>query len=154
MTDLREDTRAIQKRLGSTPFPDDLQGIADDANVIIARQAFMIEQLKKGIIATLPDMVVPLVWVDHPFNGEPVISMAKSPFGTYFICDDTDDFTGLYCKFISHKDATWYGTVTASTVLICDHWHGDDHAPLQHQADTHHVATILAAFGVQGETAS
>jgi len=47
MTDLREDTRAIQKRLGSTPFPDDLQGIADDANVIIARQAFMIEQLKK-----------------------------------------------------------------------------------------------------------
>lgn len=43
---LLEETRIIQKRLGSTPFPDDLQGIADDANVIIARQAFKIAQLK------------------------------------------------------------------------------------------------------------
>ena len=43
---LSDEAKAIQKRIGSTPFPDDLQGIADDAHVIIARQAFRIAQLE------------------------------------------------------------------------------------------------------------
>ena len=43
---LSDESRAIQKRICSTPFPDDLQGIADDAHVIIARQAFRIAQLE------------------------------------------------------------------------------------------------------------
>lgn len=47
---LLEETRLIQKRLGSTPFPDDLQGTADDANVIIARQAFLVAQLKGDLV--------------------------------------------------------------------------------------------------------
>ena len=43
---LLNESKAIQKRICSTPFPDDLQGIADDAHVIIARQAFRISQLE------------------------------------------------------------------------------------------------------------
>jgi len=43
---LSDEATAIQKRIGSTPFPDDIQGIADDAHVIIARQAFRIAQLE------------------------------------------------------------------------------------------------------------
>lgn len=43
---LSDESKAIQKRICSTPFPDDLQGIADDAHVIIARQAFRISQLE------------------------------------------------------------------------------------------------------------
>jgi len=50
MTDLREDTRAIQKRLGSTPFPDDLQGIADDAGEHIQAQAATIKALEKLVV--------------------------------------------------------------------------------------------------------
>ena len=46
-TPLSEDARIMQKRIGSTPFPDDLQGIADDAHVLIARQAFRIADLEK-----------------------------------------------------------------------------------------------------------
>lgn len=107
--------------------------------------------LADAIIAALPDMMVPVVWDDYPFNGEPVISMAVTALGTYFICDDTDDFTGLYCEFISCKDATWYGTVRAATTVICDHVHTDDHTPIQAAAQAHHVAQTMAAFGITVE---
>ena len=44
---LSEDARIMQKRIGSTPFPNDLQGLADDAHVLIARQAFRIADLER-----------------------------------------------------------------------------------------------------------
>jgi Lar family restriction alleviation protein len=90
--------------------------------------------------------VRPLVWEDYPINGEPVLSMAVTPSGTYFICDDTDDFTGLYCEFISCKGATWYGTVNPFTAVICDHQHVDDLATLKAAANEHNRARILAAI--------
>lgn len=45
--DLAEAARAVQKRIGSTPFPGEFQQIADDAHVIIARQAFRIADLER-----------------------------------------------------------------------------------------------------------
>ena len=44
---LSEAARVMQKRIGSTPFPEGLQSIADDAHLLIARQAFRIAQLEK-----------------------------------------------------------------------------------------------------------
>ena len=49
---LSDEAKAIQKRIGSTPFPDHLQGIADDAHVIIARQAFKITQLEAPSVSS------------------------------------------------------------------------------------------------------
>jgi hypothetical protein len=43
---LSDEAKSIQKRIGSTPFPENLQGIVDDAHLIIARQAFKITQLE------------------------------------------------------------------------------------------------------------
>lgn len=99
-----------------------------------------------AIIAAMPSMVKPLEWDDYPINGEPVLSMAKAANGTYFICDDTDDFTGLYCEFISCKDQTWFGTVKPSTAVICSNIHDDDTTPLKEAANTHHVAQVLSSF--------
>lgn len=101
-----------------------------------------------AIIAALPDMVQPLQWDDYPINGEPVVSRALIQGGGYFICDDTDDFTGMYCEFISCRDATWYGSVSASTVVICDHQHIDEPSQIKAAADAHHRARIMAALGV------
>jgi hypothetical protein len=44
---LTEDARIMQKRIGSMPFPEGFQQIADDAHVMIARQAFRIATLEK-----------------------------------------------------------------------------------------------------------
>jgi len=53
-TPLSEATRVMQKRIGSTPFPEGLQAIADDAHVLIARQAFRITQLEKVAMRPTP----------------------------------------------------------------------------------------------------
>lgn len=87
-----------------------------------------------------------LVWDDYPFNGEPVISMAVTQIGTYFICDDVDDFTGLYLEFISHKDATWFGTVSADRSEISHNRCIDDHSPMQAAAQADYERRILSAI--------
>jgi len=53
-TPLSEATCVMQKRIGSTPFPEGLQAIADDAHVLIARQAFRITQLEKVAMRPTP----------------------------------------------------------------------------------------------------
>ena len=55
-TGLAEDARIMQKRIGSTPFPEGFQQIADDAHVMIARQAFRIADLEKRIAAMQPSV--------------------------------------------------------------------------------------------------
>jgi len=108
--------------------------------------------IANAIIAALPGLVKPLEWEDHPKADGPVLSQAFVQGGGYFICDDTDDFTGLYCEFISCRNATWYGSVTASTDVVFAHYQADDPAPLKAAAQHHHVAQIMAAFGVDGES--
>lgn len=85
-----------------------------------------------------------LEWVDYPINGEPVISMAVTALGTYFICDDVDDFSGLYCNFETHKDATWYGTVKADRQRIVRFEH--DHVTIQAAAQADYDRRILSAL--------
>lgn len=41
--------RIMQKRLGSTPFPDGLQGIADDASLMIAALLARVEEAEEEI---------------------------------------------------------------------------------------------------------
>jgi len=55
-TGLAEDARIMQKRIGSTPFPEGFQQIADDAHVMIARQAFRVADLEKRIAAMQPSV--------------------------------------------------------------------------------------------------
>jgi len=102
-----------------------------------------------AIIAALPDMVDPMVWDDHPFNGEPVLSMAKVNGGAYFICDDTDDFSGNYLQFISCDDVRWWQNVRSTCLTIKDRVHDDDIAPLKAAAQAHHAAKIMQALGVE-----
>ena len=104
--------------------------------------------LADAIIAALPDMVQPLVWEDHPFNGEPVMSMAKVNGGAYFICDDTDDFSGNYLQFISCDDVRWWQSVRSTCLTIQERFHDDDIAPLRAAAQAHYVAQIMAAIGL------
>jgi len=101
-----------------------------------------------AIIAALPDMVVPLQWEDHPLNGEPVLSRAKVAGGAYFICDDTDDFTGYYLVYVSCDDVRWWQSVRSTSVELQSHFHDDDIAPLKAAAQSHHVAQVLSAFGI------
>ena len=55
-TGLAEVARIMQKRIGSTPFPEGFQQIADDAHVMIARQAFCVAELEKRIAAMQPSV--------------------------------------------------------------------------------------------------
>lgn len=86
-----------------------------------------------------------LVWEDHPACDGPVIARAVTLLGTYFIVDDTDDFSGLYLDLISHDDARWWQSVRSTATHIEEHWHGDVQ-PLKDKAQAHHDATILAAL--------
>lgn len=87
-----------------------------------------------------------LAWEDQPKVEGPVVSMAVCQIGTYFICDDTDDFTGLFCELVAHKNATWFGSVDCSTVEICSHQHTDDHSPLQAAAQADYERRIREAL--------
>jgi hypothetical protein len=79
-------------------------------------------------------VVKPLVWVDYPYNGEPVLSMAITPLGTYFICDDKDDFSGNYLQFVSHDNAKWWQNVRSTRQTILEHIHDDDLRPMKASA--------------------
>jgi uncharacterized small protein (DUF1192 family) len=95
------------------------------------------------IAARLHECVKPLEWEDHPINGEPVYSMATTALGTYFIIDDTDDFSGLYLDLISHDNAKWWQHVRPTATHIEENWHGDIQ-PLKDKAQAHYTAQIMA----------
>lgn len=50
-----EAVRAMLKRIGSTPFPDGFQGIADDAEAMIYSQAARIAELEDESSATISE---------------------------------------------------------------------------------------------------
>lgn len=58
-----------------------------------------------------------LVWEFDPVRDYEM-NKAITPIGTYFICNDRDDFTGIYVELVSCKNAEWYGSVTAHRVEV------------------------------------
>jgi len=103
--------------------------------------------LADAIIAALPGLVKPLEWEDHPKDA-PVISQAFVQGGGYFICDDTDDFTGAYLEFVSCDNVKWWQHVRSTSVELQGGFHDEDVTPLKAAAQAHHVAQIMAAFGI------
>jgi len=101
-----------------------------------------------AIIAALPGMVMPLEWEDHPLNGEPVLSRALVKGGGYFICDDTDDFTGAYLDFVSCDDVRWWQHVRSTSQQLVGNHRDDDIEPLKAAAQAHYAGQVVEAFGV------
>lgn len=101
-----------------------------------------------AVLAALPELVKPLQWEDHPESDGPVLSQAFVQGGGYFICDDTDDFTGKYLDFVSCDKVRWWQHVRSTSIELRGNFHDDDLAPLKAAADAHHIAQIMQAFGV------
>lgn len=102
-------------------------------------------------IDALPGMVAPLVW--HQSTSEihhGCIEYAMTETGTYFICDDNDDFTGLYCDFVTIRDAQWFGSARGKSIEIISGVHEDETITLRTAANAHHRARIMSAFTVGG----
>ena len=106
-------------------------------------------QTADAIIAKLPGLVKPLEWEDHPKADGPVLSQAFVQGGGYFICDDTDDFTGAYLSFVSCDNVKWWQHVRSTSVELQGRFHEEDITPLKAAAQAHHVAQIMAAFGIE-----
>lgn len=90
--------------------------------------------------------VKPLEWEDHPLNGEPVLSRAITKIGTYFICDDVDDFSGAYLTLVTHDNARWWQHVRAVTEHLIENHHDDNIAPLKIAAQADYERRILSAL--------
>jgi len=90
--------------------------------------------------------VKPLRWEDHPADDGPVMSKAEALHGTYFIVDDTDDFSGLYVQLISHDKAQWWQHVRSTCETLVENVHSDDLGPLKAAAQADYEARILAAL--------
>lgn len=90
--------------------------------------------------------VKPLEWEDHPVVDGPVMARAIALHGTYFIVDDTDDFTGLYLELISHDDARWWQNVRSTCNTIIEGYHEDDLTPLKAAAQADYEARILSTL--------
>lgn len=86
-----------------------------------------------------------LDWEDYPADDGPVISKAITPFGTYFIVDDTDDFTGWYLELISHDNAKWWQHVrSTATHFDVSGYQMDDMEPLKSVAQNDFEKRVLA----------
>jgi hypothetical protein len=109
------------------------------------------DAIADAILAALPDMIAPLVWEESTSKKHSgCIEYAETRAGTYFICYDSDDFTGFYCDFVYLGNCTWFGSGGANSREIASHHHDDDLTGLKTAANTHHRAAIMAAF--TGET--
>ncbi|MBM61927.1 MAG: hypothetical protein CL484_03125 [Acidobacteria bacterium] len=104
--------------------------------------------LADAIIAALPGLVKPLEWEDHPKADGPVLSQAFVQGGGYFICDDTDDFTGAYLSFVSCDNVKWWQHVRSTSVELEGRFYSEDILPLKAAAQAHHVAQIMSAFNI------
>jgi hypothetical protein len=118
---LTEDARIMQKRIGSTPFPEGFQQIADDAHVMIARQAFRIADLEKRIAAMQPSVVaaakvlcateLPYYVVEMPLtesgNGPATIGFDAAKM-TYEVWDAyTLEIVGAPYELLSDANRAW-----------------------------------------------
>jgi len=95
--------------------------------------------------------VKPLVWKEHPSDNRPALSKAVTSFGTYFIVDDMDDFSGVYLQFVSHDRAKWWQHVRSTCETIMENYHEDDLAPVKAAAQADYERRILSAL-IEGET--
>lgn len=91
--------------------------------------------------------VVPLEW-QYTANSD-FIKKAITPLGVYFITDDTDDFSGLFCDFVSLKNATWFGTGTAESHEIIGGVHEDETTSLEAAAQADYERRTLSAITTQ-----
>lgn len=138
-------TRVWESWQVGTMSQSDFHPAAEDEDVTFD----MADAILNALPDIITDMVPDLEWEEYPENGVPVMAKSTTKFGTYFICDDTDDFSGLYCEFVTHQDATWFGAVRAKTELIFQFEHEDDHTKLYHIPNAHNRATILKALGMK-----
>lgn len=93
----------------------------------------------------MPATVKKLEWEDYPEDDGPVISKAVTPLGTYFIVDDTDDFTGWYLELISHDNAKWWQHVRSTATHFDVPGHQmDDMEPLKSVAQDDFQKRVLA----------
>ena len=83
-------------------------------------------------------------WEDYPADDGPVISKAITPFGTYFIVDDTDDLSGWYLELISHDNAKWWQHVRSTATHFELGYQMDDMAPLKSAAQDDFEKRVLA----------
>ena len=95
------------------------------------------------LTARLHECVKPLEWDDYPKVDGPVLSKAVTLLGTYFICDDTDDFSGLYLQLVSHDSAQWWRHVRPTRDIILENQHTDDLDPIKAAAQAHYAAQII-----------
>lgn len=70
-------------------------------------------------------------------QDENFVKRADTPFGSYFIIDDTDDFTGWYLDFVSFKELTWFGSGKITSQNLMEHVHEDGTEKLEKAAQTH-----------------
>ena len=89
-------------------------------------------------------------WKNHKDDDALVQCRADTILGTYFICDDTDDFTGLYLELVSHDKAKWWGSVEPTSETIIEHYPGDDLAPLKIAAQDDYDRRIRSALIFEG----
>jgi hypothetical protein len=130
-----------------TTARDKIAEILSEAMHTDSESFFCIDGAADAILAALPDMIAPLVWEGGTRNKHyDCVEYAETKAGTYFICDDNDDFTGFYCKFVYLGNCTWFGTGKANSRGIEDHHHDDDLSLLKSAANTDHRAIIMAAF--------
>ena len=66
-----------------------------------------------------------LDWDMHPCVD--VLAKAECLIGTYFIMDDTDDFTGIYCDLVKIGSAKWWGVGSVQSVPVFDRLRYDTH---------------------------
>ena len=109
----------------------------------------MVEAIAALPAAPVEVKVKPLEWDRH---GEgPVVWKAITALGTYFICDDTDDFTGLYLELVTHQNAQWWGKCDVLVVPIADHLNHPDEAELQAAAQADYESRTLATLQTKGD---
>ena len=88
--------------------------------------------------------VKPLVWEDGSYYKHyGCFEYAETPFGTYFVIEDNDDFTGLYCKFVTLREVTWFGTGSVEPYEIMSHVYDDETTKLRAAAQADYNKRIL-----------
>lgn len=95
--------------------------------------------------------VKPLEWEDYPADDGPVLSKAVALYGTYFIVDDTDDFSGLYLQLISHDSAKWWQHVRSTCDTLLEGIHDENLGPIKAAAQADYEARILSAISTRSE---
>ena len=63
-----------------------------------------------------------LEWEMFPKDPN-VLAKAECIYGTYYICDDTDDFTGMYCNLVTLRDTKWWSFCKPESfeIFSCSH---------------------------------